>query len=280
MTGKLYLVSTPIGNLEDITLRAISILKQVDLIACEDTRTTKKLLSKYNIKNELTSYHEHNESEKSFQLIDKLKDGQNIALVSDAGTPTISDPGYKFIKEAVQENIEVISIPGPSAVLSALTLSGLPTDSFTFFGFFPKNKNKGKELLNDLKFFSQTLVFYESSKRLLKTLKLMLEVMGDRNISIAREITKLYEENIRGGLNEVITEIEGKQSLKGEIVIVLEGAIAKKNNYSNDLSSLEKKLRVLHKDNVSLKSAVEILSDVYDIPKNVIYETALKVWDK
>ncbi len=280
MDGKLYLVATPIGNLEDITLRAINILKQVDLIACEDTRTTKKLLSKYNINNDLVSYHEHNEVKRSNELVLKIKSGQNIALVSDAGTPTISDPGYKLVREAVENSIEIISIPGASAVISALSVSGLPTDSFTFFGFLPKNKSKGKEFLESIKNLSQTLIFYESPKRLIKTLTLIFEVIGDRNISVNREITKLYEEAIRGTVKEVIKEISERESLKGEIVVVVEGNKSCKNDYSNDLKNLKEKLKVLYEENVSLKSAVEIFSDIYDMPKNIIYEIALRVWGK
>lgn len=280
MAGKLFLVATPIGNLEDITSRAVKTLKETDLIACEDTRTTKKLLLKYNIRNDLISYHEHNESERSIELVKRLSEGESISLVSDAGTPCISDPGYKLVKMAVENGIEVISIPGASSVISALTVSGLPTDKFTFLGFFPKNKTKKKELLESIKNFSHTLVFYESSKRLLKTLELILEELGDRDISISREITKLYEETIRGGVSDVIKEINGRESLKGEIVLVLQGAANSNNNISNNLRGLEERLEALYKEKISLKTAVEIFSDIYEIPKNIIYETALKIWNK
>ena len=203
MKGKLYIVSTPIGNLEDITLRAIRILNEVDLIACEDTRVTKKLLSHYRIQKPLTTYHEHNEREKAVELLSLLEAGKNIAVVSDAGTPGISDPGYRLVSLASQKGIDVISIPGPSAAIAALSVSGLPTSSFIFFGFLPKSTKKRRELLESIKESTQTLVFYESPNRVIETLKNMFEILGDRQVSVSRELTKMFEETLRGKISSI-----------------------------------------------------------------------------
>ncbi|MGH7884329.1 MAG: 16S rRNA (cytidine(1402)-2'-O)-methyltransferase, partial [Thermodesulfobacteriota bacterium] len=245
---------------------------------CEDTRTTKKLLSKYGIKNDLISYHEYNEFERSKDFIEILKEGKRIAIVSDAGTPSICDPGYRIVRLSVDNGIEVISIPGASAVISALIISGLSTDSFIFLGFFPKANKKTRNLLQNIKILPQTLVFYESPKRVLKSLELISEELGDRHVSISRELTKMYEETIRGSISEVIIEIETKEIFKGEMVIVVEGYTKDEKDLLSNFSVIEEKLKVMYKENVSLKSSVDILSDICEVPRNIIYEAALKIW--
>ena len=220
--GVLYIVSTPIGNLDDITLRALNILKHVNLIAAEDTRRTRRLLSRFDIHTPLVSYFEHNELKRLDRLLSHLKRGKEIALVSDAGTPGISDPGYRLVQQTVERGIPVIPIPGPSAVIAALSISGLPTDSFTFAGFLPKKGGKRRKLLEKLADLDGTSILYESPHRLMRTLEDLLEVCGDRQIVIARELTKAFEETIRGSIREVINTLEGRR-IKGEVTIVLAG---------------------------------------------------------
>jgi 16S rRNA (cytidine1402-2'-O)-methyltransferase len=222
ISGTLYIVSTPIGNLEDITLRALKTLKEVDLIAAEDTRRTKKLLNHYQIKTPLTSYFEHTSFKKAQSLISQLKRGKDIALVSEAGTPTISDPGYKLTKLAIENHIQVVPIPGATALITALSGSGLPTNSFIFEGFIPRKSGKRRNFFLSLKDQQRTLIFYESPRRLLSTLRDLLEVLGDRKIAIARELTKIFEEIIRGKTSEVIELLENK-TIKGEITILVSG---------------------------------------------------------
>src|SRR3990172_2841155 len=224
MKGKLYIVSTPIGNLEDITLRALRVLKEVDLIACEDTRVTKKLLSHYRIQKPLTTYHEHNEREKAVELLSLLEAGKNIAIVSDAGTPGVSDPGYRLVSLASEKGIEVISIPGPCAAIGAVSVSGLSTSSFTFFGFLPKSAKKRKEFLESIREHPQTIIVYESPNRVIETLKDIFEILGDRQASISRELTKMFEENLRGKLSEVLETLSQRGKLKGEFTAVIEGS--------------------------------------------------------
>ena len=220
--GILYIVSTPIGNLDDITLRALKTLRHVDLIAAEDTRRTRKLLSTFDIHTPLVSYFEHNELKKIDKLLSHMKRGKEIALVSDAGTPGISDPGYRLVQQAIERGIPVIPIPGPSAVIAALSISGLPTDSFTFAGFLPKKGGKRRKLLEKLGDLDGTSILYESPHRLMRTLEDLLEVCGDRQIVITRELTKAFEEAIRGSIREVINTLEGRR-IKGEVTIVLAG---------------------------------------------------------
>ena len=277
MLGKFFVVSTPIGNLEDITLRAVNVLKDCDVIACEDTRNTKKLLARYGIETPLTSYHEHNEAEKSPKLLEKLKEGKDVALVSDAGTPSVSDPGWRLVNLSIENNIEVIPIPGPSAVLSALVVSGLPTDSFLFLGFFPKTAGKKKELLKDVKNYPYTLIFYESARRLSGTLSVLLEILGDRNICVAREMTKLYEEVLRGSFSEVISVLSERETLKGEVTVVVEGSGDGHNEASADTA--QKMLRLLKEKGFSLSEAVSLVSRAFGVSKNIIYRVALEIWD-
>jgi len=221
-SGTLYLVSTPIGNLEDITLRALRILKEVDLIAAEDTRRTKKLLNHYQIKTPVTSYFEHSTFRKTQSLIAQLKTGKKIALVSEAGTPSISDPGYKLTKLAIESQCKVIPVPGVSALIAALSASGLPTHSVLFEGFIPPKSGKRRNFFLSLKDQKKTLIFYESPRRLLVTLKDLLDALGDRHIVIARELTKIFEEMIRGRTSEVIELLENR-TIKGEITILVSG---------------------------------------------------------
>jgi 16S rRNA (cytidine1402-2'-O)-methyltransferase len=220
--GILYIVSTPIGNLDDITLRALKTLRHVDLIAAEDTRRTRKLLSHFDIHTPLVSYFEHNELKKLDKLLSHMKRGKEIALVSDAGTPGISDPGYRLVRQAIERGIPVIPIPGPSAVIAAMSISGLPTDSFTFGGFLPKKGGKRRKLLEKLGDLDGTSILYESPHRLVRTLEDLLEVCGDRQIVITRELTKAFEETIRGSIREVINTLAGRR-IKGEVTIVLAG---------------------------------------------------------
>ena len=277
MFGKLFVVSTPIGNLEDITLRAVNVLKDCDVIACEDTRNTRKLLARYGIETPLTSYHEHNEIEKSPKLLERLKDGKNVGLVSDAGTPSVSDPGWRLVNLSIENNIEVVPVPGPSAVLSALVVSGLPTDSFLFLGFFPKTIGNKKELLKDIRRYPYTLVFYESAKRLSRTLSLMLEVLGDRNICVAREMTKLYEEAIRGSVSEVISILSERETLKGEVTVVVEGSVDGHSEESADAA--QRTLRLLREKGFSLSEAVSLVSRAFGVSRNGIYGVALEIWE-
>ena len=217
--GKLFVVGTPIGNLADITYRAIDVLNNVEFIFAEDTRVSKKLLNHYSIDKKIYSYHDYSRDSEVINLINILLDGSNVALISDAGTPTISDPGYRLIRQCIKKGIDVIPIPGPSAVTAALSVAGLPSDSFTFIGFLPQKKGRVKKIeqLNDIE---NTIIVFESPHRILKTLNQFLEILGNRQVVIGRELTKLYEEIIRGNLKEVIQRISDK-SLKGEIVIMI-----------------------------------------------------------
>ena len=278
MFGKLFVVSTPIGNLEDITLRAVTVLKDCDVIACEDTRNTRKLLARYGIETPLTSYHEHNEVEKSPKLLERLKDGKNIGLVSDAGTPSVSDPGWRLVNLSIENNIEVVPVPGPSAVLSALVVSGLPTDSFLFLGFFPRTVGKKKEFLKDVKPYPYTMVFYESVRRLPRTLSLMLEILGDRNICVAREMTKLYEEVIRGSVSEVISILSKKESVKGEVTIVLEGGVGRGEEISTE--ELQKLLLTMKQRGIALSDAVRTVCESSGTSRNSVYRIALGIWEE
>ena len=277
MFGKLFVVSTPIGNLEDITLRSINVLKGCDVIACEDTRTTKKLLARYGIETDLTSYHEHNEVEKSQRLLEELKEGKDVALVSDAGTPSVSDPGWRLVNLSIENNIEVVPVPGPSAVLSALVVSGLPTDSFLFLGFFPRTVGKRKELLKDVKDYPYTLIFYESARRLSGTLSVLLEILGDRGICVAREMTKLYEEAIRGSVSEVISVLSERDSVKGEVTVVLEGSREGRKKISTE--ETQKTLRAMKERGVALSDAVRAVCESSGASKNSVYRIALGIWE-
>jgi 16S rRNA (cytidine1402-2'-O)-methyltransferase len=224
MPGTLYIVPTPIGNLSDITQRALETLKDVDLIAAEDTRHTQKLLQHYGISTKTISYHEHNEQQRSAELLDRLKEGSDIAIVSDAGTPAINDPGFRLVSLALQNDIKVISLPGPSAFVTALVASGLPTDEFFFGGFLPARAAGRRSRLLELAAVPGTLIFYEAPHRLAATLKDVSQILGPRNAVVARELTKIHEELRRGTLNELSEHYSGSQSVRGEIVLLIDRA--------------------------------------------------------
>lgn len=269
--GKLYIVATPIGNLEDITYRAINILQTVDIIAAEDTRHTLKLLNHYNISKHLISYHRHNEEEKSENLISKLKEGKNIALVSDAGTPGICDPGEAVIKKSIEEGIQVIPIPGACAFVNALICSGLNTDTFLFLGFLPLNKKNRKQKLQEIQQSHQTTIIYEAPHKLQSTLKDLQEVIGERNVVIARELTKIHEEFIRGNIEEII---EKTKEAKGEMIILIEGAqettlAETQGDFQN--MSLEEHYSYYEKQGLDKKEIVKRMAKDRGVPKNEIY---------
>ena len=224
--GTLYIVSTPIGNLEDITLRALRVLREVHLIAAEDTRRTGLLLQHFDIHAPLTSYFEGNEMRKREMILARLKEGQDVALVSDAGTPGISDPGFRLIQRAIEEDMQIVPIPGPSAVIAALSVAGLPTDAFLFKGFLPHRSKKRRDLLSEVKEARETLVVYESPHRITETLQDLLEILGDRDMVLTRELTKIHEETFRGRVSTIQQQIAGR-SLKGEITLVISGRTRK-----------------------------------------------------
>ncbi len=238
MKGTLYIVSTPIGNLEDITLRALRILKEVDLIAAEDTRHTHLLLRHFGIQKPLTSYFEGNEFKKRDLILSRLNQGDRVALVSDAGTPGISDPGFRLIQIAIENQIPIVPIPGPSAVITALSVSGLPTDAFLFKGFLPHKSKKRRDLLKQLEESKETLIFYESPHRITETLKDILDILGDREIVLTRELTKIYEEILRGKISEIQNQI-GERKLKGEITLAVEGKTRKKVTCNGSFTKMD-----------------------------------------
>jgi 16S rRNA (cytidine1402-2'-O)-methyltransferase len=221
MAGVLYVVATPIGNLEDITCRAVRVLGEVSVIACEDTRQTRKLLDHYGIRTPLVSYHEHNEQTRAAELSERLLAGASIALVSDAGTPLVSDPGYRIVTAAIAAGVRVEPIPGASALLSALAAAGLPTDAFHFAGFLPSKTAARRKALESLKTAQATLVFYEAPHRILESLDDVAEIMGDRPVVVAREVTKLHEEFLRGTAREIRTALESRTAVKGEITLLI-----------------------------------------------------------
>jgi len=216
----LYIISTPIGNIEDITFRAVRILTEADLILAEDTRRTGVILAHYKIKNKMDSYNDFNKEKKTSKIIELLRKGMDIALVSDSGTPGISDPGFYLVRECVRNNIQVIPIPGANALISALVCSGLPTDKFSFYGFLDKKEKKKRDFFNSIKEKKETIVVYESPHRLVKTLAIMNEVIPDKQLVIARELTKKFEEFIRGNVTEVYQRVKNR-TIKGEIVLVI-----------------------------------------------------------
>ena len=273
MSGKLYLVAPPIGNLEDITLRALRILKEVDYIAAEDTRNTLKLLNHFEIKKPLISNHRHNEEDRENGLIEKLKEGKNIAVVSDAGTPGISDPGEVIARRAIKENIDVIPIPGACAAINALIASGLDTKEFVFLGFLPLNKKLRKEKLEEIKNETKTLIIYEAPHKINDSLNDLKDIIGNRKIVLAREITKIHEEFIRGNIDEII---EKSESLKGEMNLLIEGSHEINNeNILNNLS-LDEHYNVYEKQGLSKKEIIKKIAKDRGVNKNEIYQYFLE----
>jgi 16S rRNA (cytidine1402-2'-O)-methyltransferase len=276
-TGTLYVVSTPIGNLEDITLRGLRILKEVDLIAAEDTRWTRKLLSRHGIHTPMTSYHEHNKEEKAVELIHRLREGKNVALVTDAGTPGVSDPGYVLLKAVIEEEIPVCPVPGPSATIAALSVAGLPTDRFCFEGFLPSRASGRRQRLAALRFEHRTMIFFESPRRLLATLQDMLEIWGEeRLVVVARELTKVHEEIVRGPLSRVIEAMCGRL-IRGEITILVAGWSPTQEE-EKELPSMEREIRtLLEEGELSMKEIAAAVAQMYGIPKRQAYRAALGI---
>ena len=274
MLGKLYLVATPIGNLEDITLRAINVLKEVDIIAAEDTRHTLKLLNHLEIKKTMISYYKETEKIKSEILINELLQGKNIALVSDAGTPAISDPGEEIVREAIKNNLQIIPIPGACAFVNALICSGFSTREFEFVGFLSKNNKEKKEKLSELKNESRTLIFYESPHKLKNTLEIMIEILGDREIVLAKEITKIHEEFIRGTISEILSKLD---TVKGEFVIVVQGAekIDEEKEFLNNLT-LKEHYKYYENKNFEKKEIIKMIAKDRGKNKNEIYQYFIK----
>ncbi|MGD9300447.1 MAG: 16S rRNA (cytidine(1402)-2'-O)-methyltransferase [Desulfobacterales bacterium] len=273
--GTLYVVATPIGHRDDITLRALNILDQVDLIAAEDTRKTRRFLELHGINNKFISYHEHNEKERAPHILAELQNGASIALVSNAGTPTVSDPGYHLINKAIENDVTIVPVPGASAAAAALSAAGLPTDAFTFAGFLSKKKGKRLKQLDQLAQEPRTLIFYESPRRILALIKEIIDTIGDRYGVMAREITKLHEEFLRGQLSEIQETLEARERIKGECTLLVTGW---EESRAVDWGLVKKEIRD------HMKSAKEPVSNLakkiskkYGLPKNSVYQEALKI---
>ncbi|MGL4796628.1 MAG: 16S rRNA (cytidine(1402)-2'-O)-methyltransferase [Paraclostridium sp.] len=275
MSGKLYICATPIGNLEDITYRTLRVLNEVDLIAAEDTRHSIKLLNHFEISKPLTSYHEHNKDSKGGYLISKLLDGENIALISDAGMPGISDPGEEVIKQAIENNIEIEVLPGATASITALVGSGLETAKFVFEGFLDRDKKRRREQLEEIKNERRTIIFYESPHRLKDTLKDMLKILGNRSISVNRELTKRYQEIIRNDIQGCI-EIFNEREVKGEFVLIVEGfkgEIEEACDY--DHLNEREYVETLIEEGITKKDAIKIVCKERKLKKDVVYKQVL-----
>jgi 16S rRNA (cytidine1402-2'-O)-methyltransferase len=268
VSGILYIVATPIGNLEDITLRALRVLREVDQIACEDTRQTRKLLDRHGIAKPLVSYHEHNEQARAGELLRELEAGRNIALVSDAGTPLIADPGYRIVAQARARGIAVTPIPGPSALIGALCASGLPTDAFFFGGFLPAKKTQRRKLLEEMKSYPATLVFYEAPHRILEALEDVAEVLGCRQLTVARELTKIHEEFLTGAVSEVRTALSDRPSIKGEITLM----IAKAEPSAENAVPIEAAFDELIEAGVERMEAMKTIARQRGISKREVYQ--------
>ena len=273
--GVLYVVGTPIGNLEDITLRALKTLGEVDLVAAEDTRNTRRLLAHYNIDQPLISMHEHNEERRAAELISKLDKGTAIALVSDAGTPTLSDPGYRLVKDAVAAGIRVVPIPGPSAAVAALSVSGLPTDVFLFLGFPPRKRAKRLKFLKRIADEDRTLIFYESPKRIAHLLGDLLEVVGRRRAVLSREMTKTYEEFLRGSLDDIAEEVRKRKGLKGECTLLVGGADRQKEVSLEELREVI--VQELAQEDIGVSALSRQIAEQYGISKKQVYADIWKI---
>lgn len=276
ITGTLYIVATPIGNLEDITFRAVRILKEVDLIAAEDTRHTRKLLTHFGISKPLTSYFDHNKHFKGEAILARLLGGSSVALVSDAGTPCIADPGYQLVRDAISRTIPVVPVPGASAAVAALSAAGLPTDSFTFIGFLPNRQAKRCEQLCSLKTEERVLIFYEAPNRLMATLDDIKEVMGERDLVVARELTKIHEEFVRGTTSDVIGCFSGRQ-VKGEVVILVAPSKEDESQKRAPESLAEVLKQYLYSEGLSVKDAVKRASAEMRCNRTEAYAEALRI---
>jgi 16S rRNA (cytidine1402-2'-O)-methyltransferase len=267
LAGVLYLVATPIGNLEDITLRALRVLRdEVAAIACEDTRQTQKLLEHYAIRKPLLSYHEHNEASRAEEIVDRLEQGDSIAMVSDAGTPLISDPGYRAVAAAIQKGLQVVSLPGASAVLTALAASGLPVDQFRFIGFLPHKTHARKQIFEGLKTEPATVIAYESPHRILESLSDLAEVLGERRIALGRELTKLHEEFLRGTAAEIRARLAARDSVKGEITLVI--GRAAEQVMEGDPKDV---VACLEKQGMERMQAIKAAAKQLGLPKRAVY---------
>lgn len=278
MAGKLFLCATPIGNLEDITYRVLRTLKEVDLIAAEDTRNSIKLLNHFEIKTPMTSYHEYNKIEKAYQLVDKMREGKNIALITDAGTPGISDPGEDLVRICYEEGIEVTSLPGPAACIAALTMSGLPTRRFAFEAFLPREKKERALVLEQLKKETRTIILYEAPHHLVKTLEELLEALGNRKIAICRELTKRYEEKTLASISEMLDYYKENEP-RGEYVLVLEGksfeTIAEEEKKSWEAMTIEEHMAVYEGQGIDRKEAMKLVAKDRGISKRDVYQALL-----
>lgn len=278
MAGKLYLCATPIGNLEDITFRVLRTLKEVDLIAAEDTRNSIKLLNHFEIKTPMTSYHEYNKIEKAYQLVDKMREGKNIALITDAGTPGISDPGEDLVRICYEEGIEVTSLPGPAACITALTMSGLPTRRFAFEAFLPREKKERALVLEQLKNETRTIILYEAPHHLVKTLEELQQALGNRKIAVCRELTKRYEEKTLSTISNML-DFYKENEPRGEYVLVLEGKsfekIAEEEKKSWEAMTLEEHMAVYENQGIDRKEAMKLVAKDRGISKRDVYQALL-----
>ena len=279
MAGKLYLCATPIGNLEDITFRVLRTLKEVDLIAAEDTRNSIKLLNHFEIKTPMTSYHEFNKIEKAYQLVDRMREGKNIALITDAGTPGISDPGEDIVRICYEEGIEVTSLPGPAACITALTMSGLPTRRFAFEAFLPRDKKERAAVLKQLKNETRTMIVYEAPHHLVKTLEELFEVLGDRKITVCRELTKRYEEKTLTTISECLNYYKENEP-RGEYVLVIDGKTFKEMEEEErkawETMSLEEHMAMYETQGTSHKEAMKLVAKDRGISKRDVYQALLE----
>jgi len=273
----LYLVATPIGNLEDITLRALRTLKEVDLIACEDTRQTQKLLSHYGIEKRTVSYHEHNELTRAPDLIVQLEEGSSIALVSDAGMPGISDPGYRLVTLAIRHQVPVVPIPGASAFLAALVASGLPTDSFRFSGFLPEKSGKRRSVLDSVKASPRTQIFYEAPHRIIESLEDVIAVLGpERHVVVAREVTKIYEEFLRGPAAEVLQTLKGRDEIRGEITLLIGKAEESGAPVVEHRTVRQRMTELMKAESLDEKEAMKRLAKEMGVSKSEVYRELQK----
>ncbi|HEY8560939.1 MAG TPA: 16S rRNA (cytidine(1402)-2'-O)-methyltransferase [Pyrinomonadaceae bacterium] len=275
MTGTLYLVATPIGNLQDITFRALEILKTVDVIACEDTRHTAKLLNHFAIKNRLVSYHEHNETARAEELAALLAGGKSVAVVSDAGTPAVSDPSFRIVEKAIALGAPIVPVPGAVAFVSALIASGLPTDAVFFGGFLPSKKSERRRRFEEVGEVPATLVFYEAPHRIEKSLADALDVLGDRRAAVARELTKLHEEILRGDLSEIFSQVAGNPP-KGELVLLIDRkSMQSKRLDVNKAGTLKSRLTELESEGLERKAALKKLAKEFGLSRSEVYRRLL-----